>query len=224
MVFQEPLLFDTTVFENVASGLKIRGMQRPEIRKIVAENLERFGISPPAAPFRPKNFRRGGPESRPGPGLCHPPGDPLSRRTLLLPRPPHPGIPARRPGKSSRQTKTTTLMATHDRMEALRLSDRIAVMNQGRILQIGPPAEVMNQPLDEFVASFVGVETILTGRGDQERRGQLYSLHHGAGSRGRGGDGGGRIRGLLHPPGECDPGRSARKNRPAPGMYFLAGS
>jgi tungstate transport system ATP-binding protein len=63
-----------------------------------------------------------------------------------------------------RQTKATTLMATHDRMEALRLSDRIAVMNRGRILQVGPPAEVMNHPLDEFVASFMGVETILTGR------------------------------------------------------------
>jgi tungstate transport system ATP-binding protein len=49
-------------------------------------------------------------------------------------------------------------------MEALRLSDRIAVMNAGRILQIGSPDEVMNQPADEFVASFVGVETILTGK------------------------------------------------------------
>ena len=44
MVFQEPLLFDTTVFENVASGLKIRGVNRTEIRRKVAENLDRFGI------------------------------------------------------------------------------------------------------------------------------------------------------------------------------------
>ena len=44
MVFQEPLLFDTTVFNNVASGLKIRGMQKSEIRKRVMEHLERFGI------------------------------------------------------------------------------------------------------------------------------------------------------------------------------------
>jgi tungstate transport system ATP-binding protein len=62
-----------------------------------------------------------------------------------------------------RQTRTTTLFATHDRQEALRLSDRIAVMNNGKILQIGSPEEVMNHPVDEFVASFVGVETILTG-------------------------------------------------------------
>lgn len=62
------------------------------------------------------------------------------------------------------QTQTTTIFATHDRLEALGLSDRIAVMNDGRILQIGSPSEVMNQPLDEFIASFVGVETILTGK------------------------------------------------------------
>jgi len=62
-----------------------------------------------------------------------------------------------------RQTKTTTLFATHDRQEALRLSDRIAVMNNGKILQIGSPEEVMNRPVGEFVASFVGMETILTG-------------------------------------------------------------
>jgi tungstate transport system ATP-binding protein len=62
-----------------------------------------------------------------------------------------------------RQTKTTTLFATHDRQEALRLSDRIAVVSNGRILQIGSPEEVMNRPVDEFIASFVGVETTLTG-------------------------------------------------------------
>ncbi len=58
----------------------------------------------------------------------------------------------------------TTIFATHDRMEALRLSDRIAVMNRGKIVQIGSPEEVMNHPVDAFVASFVGVETILTGK------------------------------------------------------------
>ena len=63
-----------------------------------------------------------------------------------------------------RKTGTTAILATHDRMEALRLSDRIAVMKDGRILQIGSPDAVMNHPADEFIASFVGVETILTGK------------------------------------------------------------
>jgi len=48
-------------------------------------------------------------------------------------------------------------------------------MNQGRILQIGPPDEVMNQPRDEFIASFVGVETILTGRVVRKERGTLVA-------------------------------------------------
>lgn len=54
-------------------------------------------------------------------------------------------------------------MATHDRGEALRLSDRIAVMNDGMIVQVGSPKEVMNRPVDEFIAAFVGMETILKG-------------------------------------------------------------
>jgi tungstate transport system ATP-binding protein len=63
-----------------------------------------------------------------------------------------------------RETRTTGIMATHDQMEALRLSDQIAVMNEGKIVQMGSPAEVMNHPVDEFIASFVGTETILAGR------------------------------------------------------------
>ena len=55
-------------------------------------------------------------------------------------------------------------MATHDRLEALRLSHRIAVINGGKILQIGIPEAVVNHPVDEFVASFVGTETILSGK------------------------------------------------------------
>jgi tungstate transport system ATP-binding protein len=58
----------------------------------------------------------------------------------------------------------TVVMATHDRMDALRLSDRIAVMDKGGIAQIGPPSEVMHRPVSEAVAAFVGIETILEGR------------------------------------------------------------
>ena len=47
-----------------------------------------------------------------------------------------------------KKTQTTTIFATHDRLEALRLSDRMAVMNQGKIVQIGSPEEVMNHPIE----------------------------------------------------------------------------
>jgi tungstate transport system ATP-binding protein len=164
MVFQEPLLFDTTVFGNAASGLKIRKMRKPVIETRVMEQLERFGIRG----LRDRSARTlsGGEAQRtslarafaiqpeilfldePFASL-----DPPSSESLLVDL-----------QRILRETRTTTLLTTHDRTEALRLSDRIAVMNGGRIHQIGPPAEVMNRPADEFVASFVGVETVLVGK------------------------------------------------------------
>lgn len=163
LVFQEPLLFDTTVFENVAAGLKIRGMSRPEIRERVMDYLERLGIGHLSQ--RSAKTLSGGEAQRTSLArafavqpdvflLDEPFGalDPPSRESLIEDL-----------RQVLRQTRMTTLFATHDRLEALRLSDRIAVMNQGRIIQIGNPGEVMNHPRNEFVASFVGVETILNG-------------------------------------------------------------
>jgi molybdate transport system ATP-binding protein len=62
------------------------------------------------------------------------------------------------------RTETATVFVTHDRNEALRLGDMIAVMIGGRIRQAGSPAEVFGTPVDEEVAAFVGVETIAPGR------------------------------------------------------------
>jgi len=72
-----------------------------------------------------------------------------------------------------RETGCTTLFVTHDREEALRLGDRIAVMIDGRIRQLGRPSEVFGHPASEEVARFVGVETILDGRVVGERDGLL---------------------------------------------------
>ena len=164
MVFQEALLFDTTVYANVASGLKIRGVKSSEIDAIVNTRLEQFGIG--HLRDRSAKTLSGGEAQRtslarafaiqpqllfldePFAAL-----DPPTRETLLEDL-----------NRVLRTTGTTAIMATHDQAEALRISDRIAVMNKGRIVQIGPPAEVMNHPVDEFIASFVGVETIIEGR------------------------------------------------------------
>jgi tungstate transport system ATP-binding protein len=163
MVFQEPLLFDTTVFENVASGLKIRGMKWQDIHRIAMEQLDRFGIG--HLSHRSARKISGGEAQRTSLARAFA----LQPEVLLLDEPFASLDPPTRESLIEdlegvlRQTRTTTLFATHDRQEALRLSDRIAVMNKGKILQIGSPEEVMNHPVDEFVASFVGVETILTG-------------------------------------------------------------
>jgi tungstate transport system ATP-binding protein len=164
MVFQEPLLFDTTVFNNVASGLKIRGMQKSEIRKRVMEHLERFGIS--HLNDRSAKTLSGGEAQRTSLARAFA----IQPEMLLLDEPFASLDPPTRESliedleRILRLTRTTTIFATHDRLEALRLSDRIAVMNDGKMLQIGSPQEVMNQPVDEFVANFVGIETILSGK------------------------------------------------------------
>jgi tungstate transport system ATP-binding protein len=164
MVFQEPLLFDTTVFNNVASGLRIRGMGRQEIISIVKEQLDRFGISHLSQ--RSARTLSGGEAQRTSLGRAFAIGPEI----LLLDEPFANLDPPTRESliedleRILRQTRTTTIFATHDRLEALRLSDHIAVMNEGKILQIGSPEEVMNHPENEFVASFIGMETALAGK------------------------------------------------------------
>ena len=163
MVFQEPLLFDSTVFENIASGLKIRGMKRAEFQGIVMEQLERFGIK--HLKDRSARTLSGGEAQRTSLARAFA----IRPEILFLDEPFASLDPPTRESliedlqRILLQTKTTSIFATHDRLEALRLSDRIAVMNLGKIAQMGSPEVVMNRPVDEFVASFVGVETILTG-------------------------------------------------------------
>ena len=164
MVFQEPLLFDTTVFNNVASGLKIRGIKKGEIRDRVMGQLELFGIS--HLNDRSAKTLSGGEAQRTSLARAFA----LQPEILLLDEPFSSLDPPTRGSLIEdlehilQHTRTTAIFATHDRLEALRLSDRIAVMNGGKIPQIGSPEEVANHPIDELVASFMGVETILTGR------------------------------------------------------------
>jgi tungstate transport system ATP-binding protein len=175
MVFQEPLLFDTTVFENVASGLKIRGMKGQEIRQIAMEQLDRFGIGHLSR--RSARKISGGEAQRTSLARAFA----LQPEILFLDEPFASLDPPTRESLIEdlegilRQTKKTTLFATHDRQDALRLSDRIAVMNRGKILQIGSPEEVMYHPVDEFVASFVGVETVLAGKVHKKSNGVLIT-------------------------------------------------
>jgi tungstate transport system ATP-binding protein len=175
MVFQEPLLFDTNVFNNVASGLKIRGMTKGEIRRRVMEQLDRFGIS--HLSDRSAKTLSGGEAQRTSLARAFA----LQPEILLLDEPFASLDPPTRDSlivdlqEILRQTRTTAVFATHDRIEALRLSNRIAVMNTGGILQIGSAEEVMNHPVNEFVASFVGVETILTGKVIKRNGGTFFA-------------------------------------------------
>lgn len=163
IVFQEPLLLNTTVYENVATGLKLRGMRGEVIRERVLAVLEMFGIA--HLKDRKAKHLSGGEAQRTS----------LARAfavdpDILLLDEPFSSLdePTRQKliddlEKILKDTKTTTLFATHDRLEALRLATGMAVIKEGEIVQIGSPEEVMNYPKDEFVANFVGVEAILSG-------------------------------------------------------------
>ncbi len=164
MVFQEPLLFDATVFENVATGLKIRGMSRGDIVRAVPGYLERFGIGHLAK--RSARKLSGGEAQRTSLARAF-----VTKPEIVFLDEPFSALdPPTREALTNdlerilRETHTTAIASTHDQTEALRLADRIAVVIGGKIAQIGPVAEVMNRPADEFVASFVGVETVLPGR------------------------------------------------------------
>ncbi len=164
VVFQEPLLFDVTVYENVASGLKLRGVAQAVIRERVTLWLDRLGIA--HLTRRQARTLSGGEAQRTSLARAFV----LEPDVLFLDEPFAALDPVTRESlietfhRLQRETRVTTLLVTHDRLEALRLGDRVAVMDRGAILQIGSLEEVFSQPINETVASFVGIETILRGQ------------------------------------------------------------
>lgn len=164
MVFQEPLLFDTTVYKNVASGLKIRGVGREETRRRVSRYLKCFNIEHLA--HRSARKLSGGEAQRASLARAFA----MEPEVIFLDEPFSALDPPTRHALTDdldsivTETGITTIMVTHDQSEALRMSDRIAVMNNGGIVQVGAPSHVMNNPANEFIANFVGMETILEGK------------------------------------------------------------
>lgn len=173
MVFQEPLLFDTTVYKNVASGLKIRGMKRDVTRERVMRYLRCFNIEHLA--HRSARKLSGGEAQRTSLARAFA----VEPDIIFLDEPFSALDPPTRQAITDdlerivSETGITTIMVTHDQSEALRMSDRILVMNQGRIVQQGTPLEVMNNPSNGFVASFVGMECIFAGKVLRNRDGVL---------------------------------------------------
>ena len=163
MVFQEPLLFDTTVYKNVASGLKIRGTKSDEIQDRVMRYLKCFNIEHLA--HRSARKLSGGESQRTSLARAFA----IEPEAIFLDEPFSALDPPTRHDLTDdlerivKDSGITTVMVTHDQSEALRMSDRLVVMNSGRIVQGGTPSVVMNSPANEFVAKFVGMETILEG-------------------------------------------------------------
>lgn len=163
-VFQDPLLVDATVFDNVALGLRFRQAAPPAIEPQVQAWLERFGIAPLAR--RQARTLSGGEAHRTALARAL-----VLRPELLLLDEPFSALdqPTREAliselARILREERMTTVLVTHDRGEALAMADRVAVMMRGEILQVDETSRLFRAPLSEEIARFVGVETILDCR------------------------------------------------------------
>jgi putative spermidine/putrescine transport system ATP-binding protein len=170
-VFQDYALFPhMTVADNVAYGLKVKGVDRAERRRRVDEVLERVRLSTYGnrKPIQLSGGQRQrvalarSIDNRPQALLLD---EPLGALALKLRQEMQLFLKG-----LQRELGMTFLYVTHDQEEALTMSDHVAVFNDGRIEQVGPPAEIYNHPATEFVAGFVGTSNIL------ERGGRRFSV------------------------------------------------
>lgn len=162
LVFQDYALFPhMTVADNVAFGLKVKGLGRQQCRQRVDGALESMRLTALAG-RRPSQLSGGQRQrvalaralvNRPKALLLD---EPLGALDLQLRKEMQLEL-----GRLHRSTGTTFLYVTHDQEEALTLSDRIAVMNQGRIEQLADPRTLYERPETAFVAGFIGTSNIL---------------------------------------------------------------
>jgi putative spermidine/putrescine transport system ATP-binding protein len=174
MVFQSYALFpNMTVGDNIGFGLKVRKRPPVEIKKRVAELLEIVNL--PDKGGRYPYQLSGGQQQRVAlaRALAFEPtvlllDEPLSALDAKI------RVTLRHEIRSiQRQLGITTVYVTHDQEEALSLSDRVVVMSEGRVEQIGTPFEVYNFPSTPFVASFVGTLNVLPAVVVDAARGEL---------------------------------------------------
>ena len=170
-VFQDYALFPhMTVAENVEYGLRVKGMSRKDRRARAEAMLERVRL--PGLGSRKPVQLSGGQRQRVALARAivnGPPvlllDEPLGALDLKLRQEMQIFLKA-----LQQDLGITFVYVTHDQEEALTMSDRLAVFNEGRIEQVGPPAEVYEHPQTEFVADFVGVSNVL------ERDGRRFTI------------------------------------------------
>jgi len=174
MVFQSYAIFPhLNVFENTAYGLKVQRRPRAEVRERVARALELVELT--GLENRAPNQLSGGQQQRVA----------LARALVMEPKvllmdEPLSNLDA----KLREQMRTeirriqkrlgiTTVYVTHDQLEAMTLSDRIVIIHEGRVEQIGTPTDIYRQPQTRFVADFIGRANFVAGAVRDRRDGQL---------------------------------------------------
>ena len=162
-VLQKPVVFNASVYDNIACGLQWRGEGKAKTREKVNNILDVVGLSA----FSNKNARTlsGGEAQR----VAIARAIVIEPEVLLLDEPTanlDPVSTAKIEGLIShiiRQYHTTIVMSTHDLSQGQRLADRIGVLLNGEMAQIGAVAEVFSSPKNWEVAQFVGIENIIDG-------------------------------------------------------------
>jgi tungstate transport system ATP-binding protein len=162
-VFQEPLLLNGTVWDNVMLGLKLRNIKGKEAKITVQRWLDKFGIA--SLSKRQTKTLSSGEAKRTS----------LARAFVVQPEILLLDEPFTALDNQTRQslledfkdvlkeTKMTTVLVTHDLNEALALADRVVVIIKGQIHQIGSPREVFSSPSDEAVADYIEIGNVLPG-------------------------------------------------------------
>ena len=163
-VFQNYALFPhLTVAENIAFGLEMENLSRPEINRRVADSLAQVKLID-MQKFYPRKLS-GGQQQRVALARAL-----IKQPAVLLFDEPLGALDLKLRQEMQLELKLmqqrlgmTFIYVTHDQEEALTMSDRIAVMHHGEVLQVGTPVEIYEQPKSRFVAEFIGESNFLTG-------------------------------------------------------------
>lgn len=172
MVFQNYAIFPhMTVAENVAYGLKAKQVPGDQIKSRVREALSQVQIE--ALADRKPNELSGGQQQRVALARAY-----IIEPSVLLMDEPLSNLDAKLRvqmrtiiKKLQRKLGITTIYVTHDQEEALAISDRIAVLRAGKVMQTGTPEEIYKWPENQFVAGFIGVSNFLACRMAEEAEG-----------------------------------------------------